>query len=188
MSLIENFKSILGNMAKEAAIGKGLVYETYAADFTQRCNAYAATLPPDQRDEFIRLATEKYDYMTAEELRVQNQLFEDEGLCVHGLDEMTCPCGCFEGDVDEDFYKVDEMDLTLTPLDVAAEYSKLQLREFIYGEFEFDEDKLIYLYDNCKSLGRKNYKNNPSDYEMPPYFVGKPLLEKGYRSGFAYGS
>jgi len=37
-------------------------------------------------------------YMSREEeLKAQDEAWE-EGICSHGLDVMTCPCGCFEGE------------------------------------------------------------------------------------------
>jgi hypothetical protein len=190
-----SFRALVKQMAKDAAIGKGLVYETFAADFTGRCNNYVETLPAAQREQFLAEARTQ-GYMTAEELQAQDKMFEDMGLCIHGLDEMTCPCGCFEGggeefddqDLEEERRDLAEMYLKMNPLEVAAAFAKLQLREFIYGAshplLEFDVDEFIDLYNNCKYLGKQNYKTNPEACEVPVYFLGNSFLEDGYRSGY----
>lgn len=43
-------------------------------------------------------ARKAYGYMTSYELNEMDKKNEDDGICRHGLDVMTCPCGCFEGD------------------------------------------------------------------------------------------
>ncbi|EPS3502434.1 hypothetical protein ACVD6R_005930 [Pseudomonas aeruginosa] len=45
--------------------------------------------------EVFAYAREAYGYMSASEIEAQRQ---EDGLCWHGLDAMTCPCGCFEND------------------------------------------------------------------------------------------
>jgi hypothetical protein len=48
--------------------------------------------------EAFAYAREAYGYMSASENEAQRQEDADNGLCWHGLDVMTCPCGCFEND------------------------------------------------------------------------------------------
>lgn len=37
-----------------------------------------------------------HGYMTEQDEEEQNRMIDESGLCHHGLDEDTCPCGCFE--------------------------------------------------------------------------------------------
>lgn len=37
-------------------------------------------------------------YMSREEQAKAQDAAWEEGICSHGLDAMTCPCGCFEGE------------------------------------------------------------------------------------------
>lgn len=39
-----------------------------------------------------------YQYLSPEEIRVAQEADRAQGICSHGLDKMTCPCGCFEFD------------------------------------------------------------------------------------------
>ncbi|HGW5540818.1 TPA: hypothetical protein ACNIM8_005903, partial [Pseudomonas aeruginosa] len=43
-------------------------------------------------------AREEFGYLNPSEMAAQDQADADDGLCFHGLDSMTCPCGCFEND------------------------------------------------------------------------------------------
>lgn len=48
--------------------------------------------------EVFAYAREAYGYMSASEIEAQRQEDAGNGICWHGLDAMTCPCGCFEND------------------------------------------------------------------------------------------
>ncbi|PMY79862.1 hypothetical protein C1X72_17835 [Pseudomonas sp. FW306-2-2C-D06B] len=48
--------------------------------------------------EVFAYARDAYGYMSASEREAQRQEDADNGICSHGLDSMTCPCGCFEND------------------------------------------------------------------------------------------
>jgi hypothetical protein len=43
-------------------------------------------------------ARDEYDYLTPEQIAEDNEKNKDDGICSHGLDWLTCPCGCFETD------------------------------------------------------------------------------------------
>jgi len=43
-------------------------------------------------------AREEFDYLSPEEEERADQENAANGICSHGLDSMTCPCGCFEFD------------------------------------------------------------------------------------------
>lgn len=43
-------------------------------------------------------AREEFYYLSPEEERRLDEENASDGICRHGLDSMTCPCGCFEYD------------------------------------------------------------------------------------------
>ncbi|KTS74670.1 hypothetical protein NS274_18845 [Pseudomonas oryzihabitans] len=43
-------------------------------------------------------AREELYYLSPEEERRLDEQNASDGICSHGLDSMTCPCGCFEYD------------------------------------------------------------------------------------------
>jgi hypothetical protein len=90
------YHQTLEEMSKQANIGCGLVFEAFAARFSLMVDAYAVKLLADDRAAFIKLASSQFDYYTPERRAEQRQLSDEMGLCCHGLDEHTCPCGCFE--------------------------------------------------------------------------------------------
>lgn len=40
-------------------------------------------------------ACEEYDYLTPEQIAEDDAKNNDEGICSHGMDWLTCPRGCF---------------------------------------------------------------------------------------------
>lgn len=46
-------------------------------------------------------ARSAYSYTSAEEERQAKNEDWENGICQHGLDEQTCPSGCFEGEDDD---------------------------------------------------------------------------------------
>lgn len=75
--------------------GCGQVYELWQGRVQAAIEGHAARLPADEAARFLRLAAAESDYDP-------NGPGDDEtgdgDTCVHGLDWMTCPCGCFERD------------------------------------------------------------------------------------------
>ncbi len=67
----------------------GLVYETWQQDRTDRARGLIARLVPADQQEAAETA-----------LRAKGIIEDDwmpgEDQCIHGLDALTCPCGCFE--------------------------------------------------------------------------------------------
>lgn len=47
-------------------------------------------------------ARHAYGYMTSDEIKAQQAKDWTQGICSHGLDVKTCPCGCFEFDDEDD--------------------------------------------------------------------------------------
>ncbi|MCI1037292.1 MULTISPECIES: hypothetical protein [Pseudomonas] len=84
----------------------GAACERFPTYDTMVHNAFCASMDAefgadDQAEgvaEIFAYAREAYGYMSASENEVQRQEDADNGLCWHGLDSMTCPCGCFEND------------------------------------------------------------------------------------------
>lgn len=93
-------------MAEQANRGCGLVYELYIQRISTAIDHAIAGLPLSIQEEIRQVARDTVDYFTPEELAKQNAMLEEEGLCQHGLDADTCPCGCFE----YDDYKEDDPD------------------------------------------------------------------------------
>lgn len=91
-----SFRSILEQMATQANHGCGQVYELYARRFSSMVDAHLGMLNSADAAVFVELATTEFDYCTLEQRDEQRRVEAKMGLCSHGLDEQTCPCGCFE--------------------------------------------------------------------------------------------
>jgi hypothetical protein len=57
-------------------------------------------------------ARSSYSYKSVEEEREAEKEDWKNGICQHGLDVQTCPCGCFEGD-DDDYFDDSDPDENL---------------------------------------------------------------------------
>lgn len=82
------------------ACQRGSTYETVVHNFF--CAGIESEFGHDETApeyaEIFQYARANYGYMSAEENSHQQELDAEGGYCQHGLDEMTCPCGCFEGE------------------------------------------------------------------------------------------
>jgi hypothetical protein len=90
------YRQVLEKMSSQANDNCGLVYELFAKRFSSMVDAYAAQLLPEGKAAFVELASGEFDYHTPEQRAEQRKSSDEMGLCCHGLDEQTCPCGCFE--------------------------------------------------------------------------------------------
>lgn len=90
-------KTLLEKLAAEANNGCGLVYEIFIERFSAAVDGVASYLHPETARILIGLARSIGDYQTKTETEKMRANATEEGLCVHYLDENTCPCGCFEG-------------------------------------------------------------------------------------------
>lgn len=82
-------------LADNAAAGCGQSHDIYVQRFSASFERWLPNLSPSIRDHALKIAQE-FDYCSPDEI---NASFDDmiaERYCVHGLDESTCPCGCFE--------------------------------------------------------------------------------------------
>lgn len=71
-------------------------YETVVhRDFCQQ--VLEAYPDPDSAEGEVAFeyAREKYGYLTPEQIAEEDAESEDEGICSHGMDWLTCPRGCF---------------------------------------------------------------------------------------------
>ena len=75
----------------------GSSYETFIQIFSQEIDDNLRGLPP----EIKAIAVEKarhFGYLSPAEINDMVRELINDGSCMHGLDENTCPCGCFEHD------------------------------------------------------------------------------------------
>jgi hypothetical protein len=79
------------------ACKRGSTYETVVHNFF--CAGVEGEFGTDETApefaEVFKYARE-YGYMNATENAAREQADAENGYCHHGLDAMTCPCGCFE--------------------------------------------------------------------------------------------
>jgi len=92
----------LSRLAETANHGCGLVYELFARRFSSAVDSYVAGRPAAEQAAILALAVE-YGYCSPEEIAAADRHDAEAGICRHGLDAMTCPCGCFEGDDGDDY-------------------------------------------------------------------------------------
>ena len=67
----------------------GCVYELWQQDRNREAYALLDNVPDAHRDE-VQTALKEQGVIVDLDMR-------PDDLCVHWLDENTCPCGCFEG-------------------------------------------------------------------------------------------
>lgn len=82
----------ISELATEAASGCGCSHDWYVRQFSSMVDGYIESLPPEDRDEALRIA-KRHDYYAGPEPEFVNG-FDKDGYCVHGLTWQTCPCGC----------------------------------------------------------------------------------------------
>ena len=90
----EELRTVLAELATAASRGCGLVYELYQSRFDQAVEVWAARMGPEDGAALIAQAAGEFDYLP----NGGNDIAPDDDTCQHGLDAMTCPCGCFESD------------------------------------------------------------------------------------------
>ena len=82
-------------LAAEAHRGCGLSHDVYVQRFSDAVNREYARADSVVRAAAIE-AARSFDYATPAEIEAMHEAQEAGGYCVHGLDSMTCPAGCFE--------------------------------------------------------------------------------------------
>lgn len=98
LTVEQEVRTSLEEISKRAQAGCGLVYELYIKLFSREVDGRYANTAPEVRDFAYRVAKEEYDYISPAEVEALDKSLMEEGLCSHGLDSNTCPCGCFEND------------------------------------------------------------------------------------------
>lgn len=68
----------------------GCVYELWQKDRNREAYDLLSSVPVDHYEEVLTTLKEKGVIVDLGPL--------PDGLCIHWLDENTCPCGCFDGD------------------------------------------------------------------------------------------
>jgi hypothetical protein len=84
-------------LSSEAAIGCGQSDVVWSRNLSRSIQPYLSLMTGVERAEAQGIAT-RQGYLSPQELQTLDDELEVEGLCRHGLDANTCPCGCFEGD------------------------------------------------------------------------------------------
>lgn len=81
----------------DAAIARYPTYETMI--HRGFCEAMKEAFPNPETQEgkaAYQYARDEYGYLSPEEIAAEDAINIEEGVCSHGLDWLTCPCGCFE--------------------------------------------------------------------------------------------
>lgn len=98
-SSIEDMKAKVDAIFSHAC-QRGSTYETVVHNFF--CAGIEEEFGTDETDpryaEIFEYARAGFGYMNAVENAAREQEDAENGYCHHGLDAMTCPCGCFELD------------------------------------------------------------------------------------------
>jgi len=96
---IEDMKAKVDAIFSDAC-KRGSTYETVVHNLF--CSGVEGEFGTDETApefaEVFKYARQEYDYMNASENAAREQEDAENGYCHHGLDAMTCPCGCFEND------------------------------------------------------------------------------------------
>lgn len=80
-----------------AAIAQYPTYETMV--HRGFCKAMLGAFSDPETEEgkaAYEYARDEYRYLGPEEIAADDASNKEDGICSHGLDWMTCPCGCFE--------------------------------------------------------------------------------------------
>ena len=94
----------LGDLAKQANHGCGLIYEIYVDKVSDLVDAEIVGLSADDKVAVRAVARQVVGYATQQERAATAAAWYEDGYCSHGLTEDTCPCGCFEDDEPYDYY------------------------------------------------------------------------------------
>lgn len=90
-----SIRSRLEVLAAESAQGCGQSHDVYVQRFSAAVDREYLDAAPALRSAAIE-AARKFDYASPAEIEAMHEEQEAGGYCVHGLDSMTCPAGCFE--------------------------------------------------------------------------------------------
>lgn len=81
------------DLSDEASRGCGLSYEFFAEKFSNAIERRLSKIPENQKQRAIEIAAQ-YGYATPEEIRETHELYDEMGLCTHGIELGCCPAGC----------------------------------------------------------------------------------------------
>jgi hypothetical protein len=92
-----DFSSLLSSLVQQASHGCGLSDTVFTTNFCAAVDQQLLSLPQSSHSAFISAAKE-HGYIASDALATERQFLKNAGYCRCGLDEMTCPSGCFEGE------------------------------------------------------------------------------------------
>lgn len=81
------------DLSDEASRGCGLSYEFFAEKFSNAIEDRLSKFSEDQKQRAIGIAAQ-YGYVTPDEIRETHELYDEMGLCTHGIELGCCPAGC----------------------------------------------------------------------------------------------
>lgn len=92
-----DFQSLIDDLftqaCKQYSTYETMVIKSFSSSVDQNFDSDNKT-----HDEAFAYARKEYGYLTSSEIAEMDENNANDGICSHGLDYMTCPCGCFEGD------------------------------------------------------------------------------------------
>ncbi|WP_431305990.1 hypothetical protein [Xanthomonas axonopodis] len=88
-----SWRTVCDEVATRANKGCGLSHDYYVACFSSTIDTHARRLPPDQREQALKIARE-WDYATPAERRESQMWNAENGYCSHGIELGCCPAGC----------------------------------------------------------------------------------------------
>lgn len=139
-AVIDRFDEI----STQAARNCGCSYEVYVRRVSEMVDDEVSRLTEQDQAIVLAAAAERLDYATPSELAAQEEELREEGYCVHGLDEMTCPCGCFEANefpaeflYDANDQEIEEPEFTLQALvDKRAIEAQIDICEMVIAALQ----------------------------------------------------
>jgi len=84
-------------LSREAAIGCGQSDVIWQKNVSRSIQAYLDVVEGVEAANAQGVAV-SHGYLSPQELQSLDDELDEEGLCHHGFDANTCPCGCFEHD------------------------------------------------------------------------------------------
>lgn len=88
------FTVVLTQICDNAGSGSGLIYEYYVQKISAAIDHYVSGLRPDTAKEVLDLAKRDFGYCTQDELNTDQEWYEENDCCTHGIELGCCPAGC----------------------------------------------------------------------------------------------
>ena len=96
-----NIEDDIRSIYNQSSCNSGCSYEIFVQKFSESVDYELINVGVDVQVRVIEIAR-RFGYLAPREINEMLLEWRKDGSCVHGLDSMTCPCGCFEHDFDDD--------------------------------------------------------------------------------------